>query len=124
VGARAGRCPEHVELDDLTAARGRRDAVRHNGSALAQHLDASRPLDAEPQGDRAGGILGRDLISSSGSAATYGFDPTRSCAPNRLEVELYVLAARRRGRAPGRARSGARSRMIVGELAAALKRGR
>ena len=78
-------------------------------------------MDAAPRGRVAGGILSRDLIAFVGAAATYGFDPTRIVRADPLELELYVLAAHAAVEHQAE-RDRALARVVVHELAAALKR--
>jgi hypothetical protein len=70
---------------------------------------------------RAGGILGRDLISFVGSAALYGFDPTRVVRASPLELELYVVAVNAAAEHQQQ-RDLNLARTIVNELSRALKR--
>jgi hypothetical protein len=80
-------------------------------------------VDAAPRGPVAGGILSRDLITFVGQAATYGFDPMQLVRAEPLELELYVLAVHAAVEHQGE-RDRALARAIVGEYAAARKRGR
>lgn len=79
-------------------------------------------MDARPR-QGAGGILGRDFLTFLGQAAALGISPSLVLRADPMELELLVEATKR-AHDYSEERDRALARLVISELADAMKRGR